>query len=155
MQYIIDVNQMIYKQRCAWVDVHTGTSVGGGRDKVRLCGVKVGAAAGMKGHEEGVSVCGLGSLTEADGGVVPPTEGTVTRICSSPARKEKHTTPGALFAEGALRSTEQSRGEERMGRGRVSTHPPGLVLSVRLSTEGKKKGRETRSCGTVYYFFWD
>ena len=122
---------------------------------MRQCGVMVGAAAGTTGHEEGMSVCGLGSLTEADGGVVPPTEGTVTWICSSPAPKEKHTTPGALSAEGALRSTEQNGGEERMGRGRVSTHPPGLVPSVRLSTEGKKKGRETRSCGAVYYFFWD
>lgn len=89
-----------------------GGGLGGSWAKVRLCDVRVGAAAGMRAtRKECLSGC-LGSLPKVDGGIMPLMKGMVTWICSNPGPREKHTTPGALSAEEALRATElQWRGE--------------------------------------------
>ena len=80
---------------------------------------------------------------------LPSPEGTVTWIYSNPAPREKHTTPAALFAEVALRATEQSSGEERLGRlgggRRVCT--PSRACAVPASvpaSEGKEEEKGKR-----------
>ena len=125
-----------------------GGGLGGSWAKVRLCDVRVGAVAAMRAtRKECLSGC-LGSLPKVDGGITPLMEGTVTWICSNPGPREKHTTPGALSAEEALRATEQQwRGEAgRAGGGwRVCT-PRGACAAPASVHRGRGK-RETLGCG--------
>ena len=71
-----------------------GGGLGASWDKVGLCDVRVGAAAGMRAMRKACLSGCLGRVTKVDDGIMPLMEGTVTCICSNPAPREKHTTPG-------------------------------------------------------------